>query len=87
MVKAPDKEVVMRQFDDLCVLARDANEFASVASADFMIVRLDERSRALGWITVTENSEFDARSWTELPVGVFLDLEQAVHAVGKFDES
>jgi hypothetical protein len=70
----------MQKFDDLRVLAR--GEFRAQSAADFMVVRQDGRPRALGWIFRTENDEFDARRWNQLPIGIFPDLEQAACAIG-----
>lgn len=75
----------MQKFNDLRVFARD--EFSSQSSADFIVVRQNQKPRALGWIFRTENDEFDARRWNQLPIGIFPKLEQAVHAIDETDPS
>jgi hypothetical protein len=75
----------MQKFDDLRVLAR--GEFSARSAADLMVVRQDERPRALGWIFRTGNDQFDARRWNQRPIGIFPDLEQAVCAIGEIGPS
>lgn len=69
------------KFNDLQVLPR--SQFESVATADYMVLRMGEVRSAIGWIYKTENDEFDARQWNELPIGIYPDLEQAAYAIGQ----
>ena len=63
-----------------------SNQFSGTSSADYMVVQ-EYRCQAIGWIFVTENGQYDARQWNEMPVGIFTTLDEAAVAIAEVAES